>query len=189
MNAVAPTPPPPRDLDPYEFGRPVMQSAPTPPLPDPLPAPKRHVSFVEHDPLTGEITRWGSAPEGDVRSTGGVIVEGAGAPSTHHIVGGQLVAYTPAQATTKAARPSPWYRWSNQILGWEETRTLAEIAAAAGAGARTQRDRLLATSDFTQLADAPAAKKSDWAAYRAALRDVPQQPGFPDAVVWPATPV
>ncbi|OIQ49666.1 hypothetical protein BerOc1_01591 [Pseudodesulfovibrio hydrargyri] len=55
---------------------------------------------------------------------------------------------------------------------------------------RIERDRLLAESDWTQLADAPLddAEKTLWAATRQALRDVPQQAGFPHAVAWPEAP-
>jgi hypothetical protein len=44
---------------------------------------------------------------------------------------------------------------------------------------RDQRNDLLSASDWTQLADAPV-DKAAWATYRQALRDLPQQPGFPD---------
>lgn len=33
-----------------------------------------------------------------------------------------------------------------------------------------------------------AATKSAWTSYRAALRNVPQQNGFPDTVIWPTQP-
>jgi len=52
---------------------------------------------------------------------------------------------------------------------------------------RTQRDALLKESDWTQVADAPV-DQSAWANYRQALRDVPQQEGFPQEVVWPQIP-
>jgi len=52
---------------------------------------------------------------------------------------------------------------------------------------RTQRDALLKESDWTQVADAPV-DQSAWADYRQALRDVPQQEGFPQEVVWPNPP-
>ena len=54
--------------------------------------------------------------------------------------------------------------------------------------ARAQRDQLLAESDWTQLPDVPAAIKDAWAVYRQALRDVPQQSGFPANIVWPTRP-
>lgn len=63
----------------------------------------------------------------------------------------------------------------------------AEVLAAA---ARAERDRLLAASDWTQIADAPldAEGRAAWAAYRAALRAVPDQPGFPAGLDWPVAP-
>jgi hypothetical protein len=66
--------------------------------------------------------------------------------------------------------------------------TQEEKAAAI----RAERDALLAASDWTQLLDARTAmgeaKAAEWDAYRQALRDVPQQSGFPDVVEWPIKP-
>lgn len=55
---------------------------------------------------------------------------------------------------------------------------------------RAERNARLSDCDWTQLADAPlsAEGRQAWAAYRQALRDVPQQPGFPAAIVWPEQP-
>lgn len=50
--------------------------------------------------------------------------------------------------------------------------------------ARDKRDRLLRDSDWTQILDAPV-EKAQWATYRQALRDVPQQAGFPQTITWP----
>ena len=55
------------------------------------------------------------------------------------------------------------------------------------AQARTQRDGLLSQSDWTQVADAPVDHQA-WADYRQALRDVPQQNGFPTDINWPTKP-
>ena len=52
---------------------------------------------------------------------------------------------------------------------------------------RAERDRLLAASDWTQVADAPV-DAAVWAVYRQALRDVPQDYATPDEVVWPIPP-
>ena len=54
-------------------------------------------------------------------------------------------------------------------------------------GVREQRDRLLKECDWTQVADATV-DQSAWATYRQALRDVPQQDGFPSDVLWPDPP-
>lgn len=52
---------------------------------------------------------------------------------------------------------------------------------------RNERNSLLAASDWTQLADATV-DKAAWAVYRQALRDIPQQAGFPYNVTYPVTP-
>lgn len=58
---------------------------------------------------------------------------------------------------------------------------------SAGA-VRTKRDKLLAECDWTQLPDVPLETKDAWAAYRQALRDLTDQGGFPDGVIWPVEP-
>lgn len=53
---------------------------------------------------------------------------------------------------------------------------------------RNDRNGRLASTDWTQMLDVPEATKSKWAEYRQALRNVPQQVGFPAAVTWPTSP-
>jgi hypothetical protein len=53
---------------------------------------------------------------------------------------------------------------------------------------RQERNALLASSDWTQAGDVPQATKDAWAIYRQALRDIPQQAGFPTNVTWPTKP-
>ena len=53
--------------------------------------------------------------------------------------------------------------------------------------ARSQRDKLLSESDWTQVIDAPVNQEA-WATYRQSLRNVPQQAGFPTTIVWPVKP-
>ena len=62
-----------------------------------------------------------------------------------------------------------------------------EFAAAQAVEIRTNRNELLSASDWTQVADAPV-DQVVWAEYRQALRDIPQQSGFPSDVTWPETP-
>ena len=52
--------------------------------------------------------------------------------------------------------------------------------------ARAKRNRLLSTSDWTQVDDSPV-DKSAWATYRQSLRDLPAAEGFPD-VSFPTPP-
>lgn len=63
--------------------------------------------------------------------------------------------------------------------------TTEELAAAA----RSKRNTLLTETDWTQAADVPQATKDLWAPYRQALREVPEQVGFPTDIVWPTKPV
>jgi hypothetical protein len=58
------------------------------------------------------------------------------------------------------------------------------------ASLRAKRNRSISECDWTQLPDAPLTEdqREAWAAYRQALRDVPQQGGAPYAVVWPVPP-
>ena len=56
--------------------------------------------------------------------------------------------------------------------------------------ARDRRNDLLFSSDWTHTADAPLTgnEQSRWRVYRQALRDLPNQEGFPDAIEWPTEP-
>ena len=62
--------------------------------------------------------------------------------------------------------------------------------AQAWTALRTQRNALLAACDWTQLQDAhlSAEKKSAWADYRQALRDLPDTVTDPTQVDWPLAP-
>ena len=83
------------------------------------------------------------------------------------------------------------------ILQADPTKVQARIAQAWTA-LRTERNARLAASDWTQLQDAhlSAEKKSAWADYRQALRDlpdelantVPEGAGPPDLFDWPLDP-
>ena len=71
---------------------------------------------------------------------------------------------------------------------WETRWKVTPIPDSEGAAkVREQRNKLLAASDWTQLADAPV-DKAVWATYRQALRDIPSQAGFPWEVTWPTKP-
>lgn len=53
---------------------------------------------------------------------------------------------------------------------------------------RAKRNALLAQTDWTQSIDIPVETQVKWRPYRQALRDVPEQNGFPNDVQWPAMP-
>ena len=65
-----------------------------------------------------------------------------------------------------------------EVVDKTEEEIAADVASKA-ATVRAARDRALANSDWTQVADAPVDQQA-WATYRQALRDLPSQVGFPD---------
>lgn len=69
-------------------------------------------------------------------------------------------------------------------------RSPEQAEAEQAAAARSIRNGLLRDCDWTQLPDSPlsAEVRAAWAAYRQALRDITEQPGFPASVEWPAAP-
>jgi len=70
------------------------------------------------------------------------------------------------------------------VWGWTiGNKTPTELTTEA----RNKRDALLSQSDWTQVIDAPV-DQAAWATYRQALRDVPDQAGFPMDINWPVAP-
>ena len=81
-------------------------------------------------------------------------------------------------------RPDGFYTFDTSIAKW-----VPDITAASEAAVAT-RNHLLVASDWSALPDVPMTpeKRSEWAAYRQALRDITDQPGYPLEVVWPVQP-
>jgi|TARA_Y100000033_G_C2741429_1_gene108680 hypothetical protein len=69
----------------------------------------------------------------------------------------------------------------------QETAYRARIDAEAAERVRTERNKKLSDTDWTQLADSTA-NATAWGTYRAALRDLPATEGFPHNVTWPTEP-
>lgn len=92
---------------------------------------------------------------------------------THKLVNGVRVDLTPEEISQIEAEEANW---------------LAVADARKAEFVRTERNAKLAATDWTQAADVPQAVKDSYASYRQALRDVPQQAGFPNQIVWPELP-
>jgi hypothetical protein len=78
-----------------------------------------------------------------------------------------------------------WIRaWSVVAAAPEEVERRTIVQAGL---IRTERNRLLTATDYSQLPDFSGGSHNHEAitAYRQALRGVPQQPGFPWSVDWP----
>ena len=68
--------------------------------------------------------------------------------------------------------------------------TDAEYDTALAASARQKRDRLIAVTDYLVTPDYPISddRLAKVKTYRQALRDIPEQVGFPRDIVWPEKP-
>ena len=78
-----------------------------------------------------------------------------------------------------------WIEWDIIPLTAEEQ---AEFAATVAGDIRNQRNWMLIQTDYIHSPDCQIADKGPWEVYRQALRDVPQQAGFPKTVTWPEAP-
>jgi hypothetical protein len=72
----------------------------------------------------------------------------------------------------------------NGVLQWTVT-TLPESDVATNI--RRRRTDLLEETDWMLLSDSPTPSQA-WLDYRQALRDIPDQSGFPMSVTWPTKP-
>lgn len=96
---------------------------------------------------------------------------------------GQVEDYQPPAPADDELRT---WAWNADTKRWVASPTDAAVAIDV----RARRDELLTGCDWVTVRalelgeDIPA----DWAAYRAALRDIPEQPGFPRTVTWPEPP-
>ena len=77
-----------------------------------------------------------------------------------------------------------------QSVDAQTTAYRARIDAEAAESARDVRTRLLAESDWTQVADTALTteKKAEWATYRQSLRDLPDASGWPHTHTLPTKP-
>ena len=98
----------------------------------------------------------------------------------HVISGWQIV-----EATLPADYVPGKYSFNAGVFSPIPFSATPEERKAKAVEVREARDLLIAKSDWTQCADINQATKDKWAPYRMALRDVPQQVGFPFSVVWP----
>lgn len=75
-------------------------------------------------------------------------------------------------------------RWAVEPLPSDE---IAALDAQQAASVRADRNARLAACDWTQVLDSTVDVPA-WGVYRQALRDVPQQAGFPWEINWPVAP-
>ena len=73
-------------------------------------------------------------------------------------------------------------KWKHSNGTWEEY-TQEDKARDV----RQERDTLLSATDYRMMPDYPMSElcRENLKLYRQLLRDIPEQPGFPNSVVWP----
>ena len=130
-----------------------------------------------YQPATGELIGPGTA-DPDPSENGGWLVPAfaTDVAPPDHVPGGQVAVWAgEGWQLREIATPQP-----------QPDVAVTEPASVA----RQHRNLLLAACDWTVLPDAPlsAEARAAWIEYRTALRAVPQQPGFPAAITWPAAP-
>lgn len=95
-------------------------------------------------------------------------------------------AVVPWQPPAPADTDLQTWAWQADIARWVPSRTDAALAMAA----RADRDARLTACDWviTRATELGEPVPAPWLAYRAALRNVPEQGGFPHNVDWPVPP-
>jgi len=88
-----------------------------------------------------------------------------------HNINGEMVQFSAEEETARDAEEQTWAAGAND---------------RAAVRVREERDALLAPCDW--MANSDVTMSDAWRTYRAALRDVPTQAGFPTDVTWPVEP-
>tara|TARA_R110000744_G_scaffold376023_2_gene489976 strand:+ start:734 stop:1015 length:282 start_codon:yes stop_codon:yes gene_type:complete len=89
----------------------------------------------------------------------------------YHNINGERVQFTQAEEVA----------FDGDEQAWE-----AGADERAAVQVREQRDAKLAACDW--MANSDITMSDAWTTYRAALRDVPAQAGFPNSITWPTEP-
>tara|TARA_R100000963_G_C4642177_1_gene105812 strand:- start:1079 stop:1360 length:282 start_codon:yes stop_codon:yes gene_type:complete len=89
----------------------------------------------------------------------------------YHNVNGQSVQFTSQEETARDAEEASW-------AAAADTRAAIQV--------REKRNGLLAETDW--MGNNDVTMSDAWTAYRAALRNVPAQGGFPNSITWPTKP-
>ena len=129
--------------------------------------------FYTFDLATGMVLSSGrcASPESLPRDGVGIVLDSTAVPGKQYVESGKL--------RDVPAQPSGYTRWNPEVKQWVcDPMTI-----------RLERDRLLASCDWTQVPDSPLTpeQKQAWADYRQALRDFPSTCD-PNNPVWPVRP-
>ena len=138
--------------------------------------------YTTYDPATGKIQATVTSSEpGLPESTDTVgVIEGSHDARTNRVVNGQ-VQPLPANPSD----PSRYYEFDHVAGAWQINLDVSQVLS------RVTRNKLLSDIDRINpiwFASFTTEQQSELIVYRQALLDVPQQPGFPAQLEWPAKP-
>lgn len=130
-----------------------------------------------YDPDTGKITSTvtaGKQVDLDLNIPSGASwVAGEYSAKEYYIKDGAAVALP-----TKPDYPC-YFDYTAETWVWDDAQSWADL--------RAKRAKLLQSTDWTQVPDAPVDSQA-WATYRQALRDLPDNTEDPRNPVWPTKP-
>lgn len=138
------------------------------------------MNFTIYNTTTGEIIQSGQCPDSDYLlqqvPENCLIIDLPSDPSNQYIQNNQVF--------DKPSKPNDFSVFDYSLKQWVPNSDLAENYV------KTNRNRLLYQSDWTQLPNSPLTteKQQEWAVYRQQLRDITSQSGYPFNVVWPTQP-
>ena len=160
--------------------------------------------YIKVDSSNRVVEGWSDGPHRDKDTTDAICINDKGGYQFRLL----YLVYDPTYELMhhhhESVENPPLFDWTDMIPlykyegGYVRKRTEEEIEVdrqiamqPTEAEVRAQRDKLLAETDWTQVADAPidSATRSAMRVYRQLLRDVTEQAGFPTNVVWPEMPV
>jgi hypothetical protein len=148
---------------------------------------KRFITTNIHGDILGiSKPAEGLEPSTGLQDTGLYVFEVTSSLSNNDIITMHYWEHSTSALASKPTRPGPYYLWESGEWVFKLEFLQSDI--------RTERDALLATSDWTQLPDSPftAEQKSAWATYRQALRDLTDNLTGSEETVedapWPSEP-
>lgn len=150
--------------------------------------------FAVYNKANGEIIRSGicTDPETQVMNVTEAVIEADAIPGQSYVKDGQVLNY-PSPA------PAEWFEWDLENETWvnlltpeEQSEAEAQLLESQFKVLRSERDQRLLTSDWSETPSAERRLSPElfeaWAAYRQALRDLPEVTADPSKPVWPTPP-
>lgn len=143
--------------------------------------------FTAYDAISGEIVATFVSNEelAELNAPlGSQLVRGQYFYQDGYFKDGDFVVYGEEISERKRSeRPTYAAVWDNTKMCWVDARDVE----TAWRDLRRERDSKLASSDWTQVPDAPVDHEA-WAVYRQELRDLPDNTDDPFNPVWPTPP-